>query len=141
MAATKPRAKKPATEMVEKPSTIEEPAEKAVTKATKKSPATANDIAVVSPVEPVEIDSKSSNKKNKASKTKVIRDSFSFPEQDYQKISQLKKTLLATGVHVKKSEILRAGLHVLTNLNLSELTLAVDQIEKVQTGRPNSSKK
>ena len=78
-------------------------------------------------------------KKSKIVKAKVIRDSFSFPEQDYLKISELKKACLAEGIHVKKSEILRAGLHLLTQLNLDELKKAVDQVEKVQTGRPNSS--
>jgi len=81
----------------------------------------------------------SSLKKSKIVKTKVIRDSFSFPEQDYLKISELKKTCLAAGIHVKKGEILRAGLHLLTKLNLAELKQAVEQVEKVQTGRPSSS--
>ncbi len=78
------------------------------------------------------------NKKRKPAK--VIRDSFSFPEQDYVKISELKKTCLAAGIHVKKGEILRAGLHLLTKLPLTELKQAVEQVEKVKTGRPKSSK-
>jgi hypothetical protein len=81
-----------------------------------------------------------SAKKGKKTKAKVIRDSFSFPEQDYVKISELKKTCMAAGIHVKKGEILRAGLHMLTKLSLSELKQAVGHIEKVQTGRPKSSK-
>jgi len=81
-----------------------------------------------------------SAKKGKKNKAKVIRDSFSFPEQDYVKISELKKTCLSAGIHVKKGEILRAGLHMLTKLSLSELKQAVGHIEKVQTGRPKSSK-
>ena len=89
--------------------------------------------------ETVEAEANPSAKKSKIAKAKVIRDSFSFPEQDYLKISELKKTCLAAGIHVKKGEILRAGLHLLTKLNLAELKIAVDQVEKVQTGRPNSS--
>lgn len=76
-------------------------------------------------------------KKNKGRKIKVIRDSFSFPEQDYQKISELKKTCLAAGVHVKKSEILRAGLNLMSKLSLDELKQSVESVEKVQTGRPS----
>ncbi len=82
--------------------------------------------------------SKVSSKKRKAFKTKVIRDSFSFPEQDYVKISELKKTCLASGIHVKKNEILRAGLHLLTGLSLPELKQAIDRVEKIKTGRPKS---
>ena len=91
--------------------------------------------------ETVEVETKAipAAKKSKTVKAKVIRDSFSFPEQDYLKISELKKTCLAEGIHVKKSEILRAGLHLLTQLNLDELKKAINQVEKIQTGRPNSS--
>jgi hypothetical protein len=79
-------------------------------------------------------------KKKKNDKVKVIRDSFSFPEQDHHKITELKKICLAAGVHVKKGEILRAGLILLTNLNLTELMAAVEKVEKVQTGRPKTAK-
>lgn len=80
-------------------------------------------------------------KKKKNDKLKVVRDSFSFPEQDHHKITELKKICLAAGVHVKKGEILRAGLTLLTNLNLTDLLDAVEKVEKVQTGRPKSTKK
>ena len=90
-------------------------------------------------VETVENEAKNSIKKRRIVKAKVIRDSFSFPEQDYLKISELKKACLAEGIHVKKSEILRAGLHLLSRLNLAELKHAVEQIEKLKTGRPTSS--
>lgn len=81
-----------------------------------------------------------SNKKRKTGKTKVIRDSFSFPEQDYRKISELKKACLAAGVHAKKGEILRAGLHLLSKMEINELTQVLGQVEKVQTGRPSAAK-
>jgi flagellar basal body-associated protein FliL len=80
-------------------------------------------------------------KKKKQDKAKVIRDSFSFPVQDHHKITELKKICLAAGVHVKKGEILRAGLNLLTDLNLAELLLEVEKIERVKTGRPKSVKK
>ncbi len=77
-------------------------------------------------------------KKTKPVKEKVIRDSFSFPEHDYLKIAELKQTCLAEGIHIKKSELLRAGLQLLTKLSLAELKQAIEQVEKVKTGRPNS---
>lgn len=80
-----------------------------------------------------------SSKKNKSIKAKVIRDSFSFPEPDYRKISELKKTCLANGVHVKKSEVLRAGLYLLSQLNLDELKQVVEKVEKIKTGRPREA--
>lgn len=77
------------------------------------------------------------SKKRKPLKTKVIRDSFSFPEHDYRKISELKKAYLAAGIHVKKSEVLRAGLYLLTQLSPDELKKTIEKVEKVQTGRPS----
>lgn len=88
-------------------------------------------------VEVTDSNEKISVKKRKPPKTKVIRDSFSFPEHDYRKISELKKTCLAAGIHVKKIEVLRAGLYLLTQLNLDELKQTVEKVEKVQTGRPS----
>ncbi|MDD5321176.1 MAG: hypothetical protein PHD43_11300 [Methylococcales bacterium] len=139
MSTTKPKSKKTATETHE----IEPPIEKEVTRKISKKPSIAKssettEIKVA--VETLEKEVKSSSKKNKIFKAKVIRDSFSFPEQDYLKISELKKTCLASGIHVKKGEILRAGLHLLSKLSLAELKQAVEQVEKVQTGRPSSSK-
>jgi hypothetical protein len=90
-------------------------------------------------VEAAQIEEKSSAKKSKAPKTKVIRDSFSFPEHDYRMISDLKKSCLASGIHVKKSEILRAGLHLLTAANPDELKKAIESVDKVRTGRPSAT--
>ncbi len=96
-------------------------------------------VQIIEIVEIVENEVKNPIKKTKASKAKVIRDSFSFPEEDYRKISALKKACLAEGVHVKKGEILRAGLQLLSQLSPDELKQAVGLVEKVQTGRPKAS--
>ncbi len=142
MNTSKPKSKKTVTE----PLQIDLPIEKAVVKKVAKKPSTAKSSVaietkeVVEAVEAVEVEAKTDIKKIKSAKVKVIRDSFSFPEQDYLKISELKKTCLAAGIHVKKGEILRAGLHLLTQLSLDELKLAVEHVEKVQTGRPTASK-
>lgn len=76
-------------------------------------------------------------KKNE--RAKVVRDSFTFPESDYQKISELKKSCLALGVHAKKSEILRAGLVLLSQLSGEELKKTISAVEKIKTGRPLGS--
>ena len=138
MSTTKPKSKKTATELLE----IEPPIEKEVNKKVSKKASIAISSQAAETKEAAETVKKEVliSKKSKIVKTKVIRDSFSFPEQDYLKISELKKTCLAAGIHVKKGEILRAGLHLLTKLSLAELKQAVKQVEKVQTGRPRSSK-
>jgi len=133
------KSKKTAIEPLEIEPVIEKTANK---KVSKKSSAAKSSAATETQeiIEPIEIDVKTSIKKSSIGKENVIRDSFSFPEPDYLKISELKKTCLAAGIHVKKSEILRAGLHLLTKLSLDELKHAVAQVEKVKTGRPNATK-
>jgi hypothetical protein len=138
MSTSEQQSKKTAAEDLEIEPSVEKKINKKVSKkslAAKSSEAT----ETKETDETVEAEANPSAKKSKIVKAKVIRDSFSFPEQDYLKISELKKTCLAAGIHVKKGEILRAGLHLLTKLNLDELKKAIDQVEKVQTGRPNSS--
>lgn len=78
--------------------------------------------------------------KRKSGKAKAIKDSFSFPEQDYKLLKQLKKTFLEENIPVKKSELLCAGLHLLAKLKLPELKAAVMQVGKVKTGGPKSKK-
>jgi hypothetical protein len=137
MSTSKQQSKTPAAEDLEK---TEPSAEKKITKKVSKKPLAAEPSEVTETKNTDEtVEGEASAKKSKPVKAKVIRDSFSFPKQDYLKISELKKTCLTAGIHVKKGEILRAGLHLLTQLNLDELKKAIDQVEKIQTGRPNSS--
>jgi hypothetical protein len=72
-------------------------------------------------------------------KEKVVRDSFTMPKSDYDKIGLLKQKCLANGVHVKKGELLRAGLLILERANIEQLTAAVAAVETVKTGRPGKS--
>ncbi|MDD2800167.1 MAG: hypothetical protein PHC94_06255 [Methylobacter sp.] len=141
MSTTKPKTKKIATNLLETAAPINKEVRKELPKKAtpEKSSAVSEATNAVNVVELVENEVKSRQKKTKAIKAKVIRDSFSFPEEDYLKISALKKACLAAGIHIKKGEILRAGLHLLTQLNPDELKQAVEQVEKVQTGRPKAS--
>lgn len=79
---------------------------------------------------------KKSAKKDKPKKIKMVRDSFTMPEQEYVQLAALKKKCLKAGVAVKKSELLRAGLAHLTQLADAALLRSVAQVEKIKTGRP-----
>jgi len=72
-------------------------------------------------------------------KVNVVRDSFTMPQSDYAKIGELKMACLKAGVQVKKSELLRAGLHVLGKLSTAQLKKTISQIEQIKTGRPKRS--
>jgi len=72
-------------------------------------------------------------------KVKVVRDSFTMPQTDYELIATLKQKALKAGLHVKKSELLRASLQALSRLNVAQLKRAISGLEKIKTGRPKKS--
>lgn len=78
-------------------------------------------------------------KKAVEGKTKVVRDSFSMPQADYALIAELKIKVQESGFHVKKSELLRAGLRMLAKANLTQLKRACAEVEKIKTGRPKKN--
>ena len=80
---------------------------------------------------------KQSDKKAKKNhKEKVVRDSFTMPQSEYQKIAEIKEACLKAGLHVKKSEVLRAGLKALGEKSVAQLKQSLSGLEKIQTGRP-----
>jgi hypothetical protein len=78
-------------------------------------------------------------KKVSTKKEKVVRDSFTMPKTDYEKLAILKKKCLDAGVAVKKSELLRAGLKLLESTSEKRLLAAIAAVETVKTGRPSKS--
>jgi len=75
-------------------------------------------------------------KTKKEPKVKIVRDSFTMPQSEYQKIAEIKEICLEAGLPVKKSEVLRAGLKALVKLNAVQLKRALTGLEKIKTGRP-----
>jgi hypothetical protein len=78
-------------------------------------------------------------KSKQAKKDKVVRDSFTMPKSDYDKIAALKLKCADSGVAVKKSELLRAGLLILATATAEQLIAAVGAVETVKTGRPEKT--
>jgi len=72
---------------------------------------------------------------------KLIRDSFTMPEPDYALIAALKAQALAAGVELKKSELLRAGLAMLSKLPSRDLLERMAALPRLKTGRPQKKKK
>ena len=79
---------------------------------------------------------KLSKKADKPKKIKMVRDSFTMPVNEYSQFAALKRKCQLVGVHVKKSELLRAGLLCLSKLSDPELVNVVGQVEILKTGRP-----
>jgi hypothetical protein len=109
------------------------PKKSAVKKSTTPPAETSAKSAVKSAVKAVD------KKPKKEAKVKVIRDSFTMPQSEYQKIAEIKETCLKAGLHVKKSEVLRAGLKALGSLSDTQLKRALSSLEKIKTGRPIKS--
>jgi hypothetical protein len=80
---------------------------------------------------------KAAKKAKKENKKKVIRDSFTMPQNEYSKIAEIKAICLKSKMHVKKSEVLRAGLKMLAALNAVQLKQKLGSLEKIKTGRPH----
>lgn len=79
-------------------------------------------------------------RKEHVKREKVVRDTFTMPRADYEKIAALKQRCLEAGVAVKKSELVRAGLLLLESEPPERLLAAVKAVEPVKTGRPPKSK-
>lgn len=71
-------------------------------------------------------------------KAKLVRDSFTIPKAEYAVIGDLKERALGLGVSVKKSELLRAGLKLLQQLDDATLKAALAAVPALKTGRPAS---
>lgn len=70
---------------------------------------------------------------------RVIRDSFTMPASDYDRIAQLRQRCLRRQVSATKAEVLRAALAALSALSDEELLQVVASLPKVKTGRPTSN--
>ncbi len=79
---------------------------------------------------------KAEKKKDKPEKVKVVRDSFTIPKTEYAQIADLKKRAMGLGQEVKKSELIRAGLLMLTVQNDTSLLKALAAVPTLKTGRP-----
>ncbi len=122
IAAVKPAAAKPVS--------------KAAARPVKKSPAPVKK-TTASPAVSLKDTGKAEKSVKAAKKPKVVRDSFTMPQSEYQKISQIKALCLKAGLQVKKSEVLRAGVIALCAMSEAQLTKALGSLDKIKTGRPN----
>ncbi|MBI1174102.1 MAG: hypothetical protein GC139_02415 [Sideroxydans sp.] len=123
-----PAARKPA---MRKPAAARKPVTR--TRAAAPVKAAVKSAPAVSQVKPAK---KSKKEKKAQGKSKVVRDSFTMPQTDYAQIAALKQVCQKAGLHVKKSELLRAGLQALSKMSVAQLERAIVQLAPIKTGRP-----
>ena len=69
-------------------------------------------------------------------KPKLVRDSFTMPQDDFALIQQLKDRSLGFQRATKKSELLRAGLQALAAMADTRLKTVLDKLPALKAGRP-----
>ncbi len=114
-----------------KPAT--KPATKSTTKPAAKTPVKAAAKPAASAVTAVPA-------KEKAKKAKLVRDSFTMPEAEYAVLNHVKKACLSAGIEVKKSQLLRVGLLLLSKTDVASLKTLVANLEPLKAGRPKKEK-
>ncbi len=100
-------------------------------KAVDKAPAAEKAAAVAKPAQ---------TQKDKPRKPKLVRDSFTMPEEEYQVLGEVKKACLKAGIEVKKSELLRVGVAVIRQMDLARLQEVLDTLPPLKPGRPKKNK-
>ena len=129
-AAAKPPAK-PAARPALKTAAVKPPAK--VAKKTVPPPPKAARKGPAKPAAPVEA------VREKAKKARLVRDSFTMPEHEYEVIGQVKKSCLKAGFEIKKSELLRIGVALISQLDLATLQNVLASLPQLKTGRPKKA--
>ncbi|MGV8891591.1 MAG: hypothetical protein ACOH2K_01290 [Burkholderiaceae bacterium] len=96
-----------------------------------KPPTAAKPVAAAKPIAAV---------KEKAKKAKLVRDSFTMPEDEFAVLGKVKKASLKAGFEVKKSELLRIGVALVDQLSAAQLKIALASLVPLKAGRPKKDK-
>jgi len=78
--------------------------------------------------------------KEKTKKPKLIRDSFTMPEVEYQVLADVKKMCIKAGFEIKKSELLRIGMALIQKMDAATLKDALASLQPLKAGRPKKEK-
>jgi hypothetical protein len=78
------------------------------------------------------------DKPAKPHKPKLVRDSFTIPKDEYQVLDALKSRALGLELHVRKSELLRAGIQALNAMADRAFLKAIGAVPTLKTGRPKA---
>ena len=70
----------------------------------------------------------------------LVRDSFTIPESEYVGLAKIKKACLKDGFEIKKSELIRIGISLVTSLSTAKVKSAKKKLQTVKTGRPRKHK-
>jgi len=145
----------PAVKAAAKPAAkpAKKPVAKAAVKAKAKSKAAAKPAAakaakpkkaaapVAKSAKPKKAAAPKTDKSAKPKKSKLVRDSFTMPEAEYDLFAAVKKRCVAKGVAVKKSEVLRAAIASFAAQSDTAVMAAVKALAVIKTGRKPKGQK
>ncbi|MES2536434.1 MAG: hypothetical protein V4632_11245 [Pseudomonadota bacterium] len=143
---TKKPVKKPAATAPMKASAVKSPVAQKATGAppAKKSSIAASKVSAAKPAVKKENEQETSTPailpKEKMKKAKLVRDSFTMPEIEYQGLGEVKKACLKAGFEVKKSELLRIGVALIRKLDTATLEGLLSSLSPLKAGRPKKEK-
>ncbi|MGB4345534.1 MAG: hypothetical protein WBJ21_03970 [Burkholderiaceae bacterium] len=121
------------------------PAAKAVKKVIATKVTTAKPVARKSPLVKVLKQTKAAkapakpavDKAPKQKKPKLVRDSFTMPQAEYDVLAEVKKSCIAAGFEIKKSELLRIGVALIKQLDSKKIQAAQASLLPLKAGRPS----
>jgi hypothetical protein len=134
-ALTKPAAKKAVAAKPAPAAARAKPAVKAAPAKAANKAAPARTAAAKRPA-PAAQDGAGEAVREKARKARLVRDSFTMPEHEYELLGQVKKACLKAGFEIKKSELLRIGVALIGQLDLATLQNVLASLPQLKTGRP-----
>jgi hypothetical protein len=76
----------------------------------------------------------------KLKKTKLIRDSFTIPKDEFIALQKLKERAVLLAKPAKKGELLRAGLLALSSMPDTVFLSSLSAVTTLKTGRPKGAK-
>lgn len=126
------------------PASVPAPVKNAAKRTVKTPAKTAKPVSPVTPSRAVKAAAsgaanKPAKKKEKPEKVKVVRDSFTIPKTEYAQMASLKKRAMGLGLETKKSELIRAGLLLLSGMSDAALGKALGNVPTLKTGRPGKA--
>lgn len=128
-------AAKPAVKKTAVKKTPAQPSAKAAVKRDARAATKASANSIAKPSAPIEAVAK-----GKIKKAKLVRDSFTMPESEYRILNDVKKAFLKSGIAVKKSELLRAGVALLNTTSEDKLRILIAGLPPLKAGRPKKDK-
>jgi len=76
-------------------------------------------------------------KATKEKKPKMVRDSVTIPKSEYQALDVMKHRAAALQTMVKKTELIRGGIKLLSTLPDAAFLAAIAAVPSLKTGRPS----